>query len=342
MRALITSLALIVLLSSTSVSLAGNWFQALVRSPMQKGYDTLNGWVDVHCRLVNCDEPEEVLIAGLNWLKMKLGEMAPSKGVDVQKLPKAEVLLTFTGLIKLLDPERPLCNLEGMKILEDNQDACGVDLMKPEEDMKNPLRPIERVVHDVALSHARMCRHEHPARFAVALKMMDKVILDEIEGLLEAVIETSKMPVFDAEHHEAGYIVSQKATTITWRHDDEIEAILTHLRSTLNTPEAVYLRKLPDLKSGKPIIKEKEIKDVLNDHLFSKCEYVSKVFHPTIAPATFDQRIFPPELKYRVIDNDTNNLILWIAYYDLCKNLNEHHRAFVTNKIIKMIKDEKE
>lgn len=330
-------------LFSLVVRIEAGLFDFIKKShPLKNDFDLLNTQL-VDALGNDNDSPTDNLIIALDWLKVVDGEQEPEPGLNVKRMASKDALLLFTSLLSLMDPERPLCDLVGMKILQENEQACDADLMRPKSEIGH-LRRVEDIVHQVAQEHATYCRYEHPKRFAMALNRADQKIVNEISDTLDAAIETSKLPVLRPDNRELDprYVLKQKATAITLKDKDEIKAVLEHLRSTLDTSESKYLSKVPDPKHrNKWIVMDKKVEEVLERNLFSQCQYVLDSFYPSIAPASLHQQLFENDFKYKAVDDDMANLMLWIQYYGLCQTLNDELRQPFLKTVIKMIKDDK-
>ena len=315
-----------------------NGFLFSSRTPMQKEFDLLN--LRLIEQLGDSNDPTEHLLTAMDWLKVTHGELEPRE--QKKKLPSREALLLFTSLIHLMDTQNPSCDLKANNIIQRNVAACGANLLRPRKDIGH-MRRIEDIVHQVGSKHAQSCRYEHPKRLASSLKRVDNSAIKEITGTLDSVIDSSPAFVFKSETRDTDrrFERKQKAASITWKNHNEALAILEHLRNTLATQQSLYLSKLPDPKHrNKWNLMDKQVKEILEEHVFDRCLYFAKALYPALAPAATDEQFFASDSKYRELDEDTGNLMMYLQYYTMCQELNDKFHQQVTNNILKIIKDE--
>lgn len=273
------------------------------------------------------------LLAALDWLKMATGEL--KAGPD-EELPPKRALLRFTSLLKLMDPEKPRCDMEAYAILSENQHFAGTTVMLPPDEL-GPLRRIDAVIHEVALQHANMCRYVYPHLFLEALEGASEEAIQSIESMMAAIIATNRKVVFVAQNRpmELRRFVQLKAKGVSVTDYAVARALLVELRQrSREDADSCYLRVKPDpRRRNRWIVDEGKVAEMLQRYVYTRCEYLERTFAHIWTPAEFEQRLFPYGYKYRAITNSTAEFMVWLQYYRLCGDMMKNKRKLEDNVV---------
>lgn len=267
---------------------------------VQAGYTRLNNYL---IDKVSTDEVGPNLEAAANWLK----EQENSKLLFLSRAPIGD-LKKFTALQQVVDDTK--CDHEAYEILRANIDAA---------DSVGNVRRVDKLILRVRKAHAVKCQSVYPISYLEKKQQLDATVSGSVKEIGDKIIS------WDLLDRRRGYTAAYPsnlfreyiAPDLAFRKSFIDIAFALRDALTKNSeedPNAMYLRRVSDERSGKRLVHKDKIKELSRKYLIEPCKQYEAVMGPDLfEPARLDAEI------HHVLNEENQDFYLGWSYYKFCK-----------------------
>lgn len=220
----------------------------------------------------------------------------------------------FTALNRILEGEK--CTRNSYAILLKNDRATSGKTHKARSKL-GPFYRVERVIYQVAMDHAIVCKNKYPQLFEQKYAQLDKESIERVEALSNDIInqlmnekksffrETKKFETFEQLQH---------VKTINGKKEAQIAYDALKLFARQDS-DVRYLKKVLDEKEAVMRVNRDKFVNLFKKYLVEPCAYYVRELGPDIfIPASYDIIMFDKEDRYEQNDDRSKFFLGWIRY----------------------------
>lgn len=272
---------------------------------------------------VDSDDVKANLDAATNWL-----EAPEAVGCSFSlRIPIAD-LKRFTSLEKVLEDSR--CDRNAYEIMRANEEKVGLNKLIDEGKVT---RRVDKVILKIIETHAQRCARVYPITYRLKRNQLDEVVFQRVKLLTTMLMEVDATVLTRHFHYEPTnlFLVYIMHSPSIYRYTGLNILHNALFYSAQGDPNARYVHKVLDKKSGKEVVCKDKLRQLVRRHLIEPCQNYVNLFGPDLfIPARFEARV------HSEIDNyDALYYLSW-SNFMICQALTKNQAA-VYNDVIKSV-----
>lgn len=268
----------------------------------QASYTRLNTYL---MDKVGNDEVSSNLEAASKWLK----EQEQAKVPILSTAPIGD-LRKFTALQQVIGDEK--CDRAAYEILQ----AVMVGFIR------NPIRRVDRVISAVRIDHAKTCFSVYPVVYQTKKRHLDELVMKQVKQVAGRIIDSdlayveywTRKHVFGSRELFDEYVKNPLSVQSFKDFGYALRTALMH--NAEGNPDAKYLQRVPDARTGKKVVVKDKIKVLMKKHALEPCRQYESAMGPDLfIPAKFDAS------AYDKVDESNRDFYLDWSYFRVCEVL---------------------